>query len=76
MRGALPPRINKHDLEDLSGWPTSKGGQCRLCLGRPSSRTRSIISRSRFEDALVYKPLILSLKNEEFPNLVHKLSVI
>ena len=39
-------------------------------------RTRAIIGRSRFEAALVYKPRILSLKNEEFPFLVHKLSVI
>ena len=38
--------------------------------------TRAIISRSRFEATLVYKPQILSLKNEEFPFLVHKLSVI
>ena len=30
-------------------------------------RTRAIISRSRFEAALVYKPRILGLKNEEFP---------
>ena len=37
-------------------------------------RTRTIITRSRFEAALVYKPQILSLKNEEFPFLVHKLS--
>lgn len=39
-------------------------------------RTRAIIDRSRFEAALVYKPRILGLKNEEFPFLVHKLSVI
>ena len=39
-------------------------------------RTRAIISRSRFEAALVYKPRILGLKNEEFPFLVHKLSAI
>ena len=39
-------------------------------------RTRTIISCSRFEATLVYKPRILSLKNEEFPFLVHKLSVI
>ena len=37
---------------------------------------RAIIGRSRFEAALVYKPRILSLKNEEFTFLVHKLSVI
>ena len=37
-------------------------------------RTRAIIGRSQFEAALVYKPRILSLKNEEFPFLVHKLS--
>ena len=37
-------------------------------------RTRATISRSRFEAALVYKPRILSLKYEEFPFLVHKLS--
>ena len=39
-------------------------------------RTRAIISRSRFEAALVYKPRILSLKNEEFSFLEHKLSAI
>ena len=39
-------------------------------------RTRTIITRSRFETALVYKPRILDLKNEEFSFLVHKLSVI
>ena len=39
-------------------------------------RTRAIIGRSRFEAALVYKPRILGLKNEEFPFLVHKFSVI
>ena len=39
-------------------------------------RTRAIIGRSGFEAALVYKPRILGLKNEEFPFLVHKLSVI
>ena len=44
--------------------------------GRPIYRTRATISRSRFEAALVYKPRILSLKSEEFPFLVHKLSVI
>ena len=38
--------------------------------------TRAIIGRSRFEAALVYKPRILGLKNEEFPFLVHKLSLI
>ena len=37
---------------------------------------RAIIGRSRFEAALVYKQRILSLKNEEFPFLVHKLSAI
>ena len=39
-------------------------------------RTRAIIGRSWFEAALVYKPRILSLKNEEFPFLVHKLSAL
>ena len=39
-------------------------------------RTRAIITRSRFETALDYKPRILGLKNEEFPFLVHKWSVI
>ena len=39
-------------------------------------RTRTIITRSRFEAALVYKPRILSLKSEEFPFLVHKLCAI
>ena len=43
---------------------------------RTDYRTRATISRSRFEAALFYKPRILSLKNEEFPFLVHKLSVI
>ena len=39
-------------------------------------RTRAIIGRSQFEAALVYKLRILGLKIEEFPFLVHKLSVI
>ena len=39
-------------------------------------RTRAILGRSRFEAALIYKPRILDLKNEEFPFLIHKLSVI
>ena len=39
-------------------------------------RTRVIIARSRSETALKYKPRILGLKNEEFPFLVNKLSVI
>ena len=39
-------------------------------------RMRAIIGRSRFEAALVYKPRILGLKNEEFSFLVHKLYVI
>ena len=39
-------------------------------------RTRAIIGRSQFEAALVYKTRILGLKSEEFPFLVHKLSVI
>ena len=38
-------------------------------------RTRPIISRSRFEAALVYKPRILGLKIEEFLFLVHNWSV-
>ena len=42
----------------------------------PMYHTRAIISRSRFEAAPIYKPQILSLKNEEFPFLVHKLSAI
>ena len=36
----------------------------------------AIIDRSRFEAALDYKPGILSLRNEEFPFLVQKLSAI
>ena len=32
-------------------------------------RSRAIIGRSRFEAALVYKPRILGLKNEEIPFL-------
>ena len=39
-------------------------------------RTRAIITRSWSETALVYKPRILGLKNEEFSLLVHKWSVI
>ena len=39
-------------------------------------RTRAIITRSWFETALDYKPRILDPKIEEFPCLVHKLSVI
>ena len=46
------------------------------CVKIPIYRTRAIISRSGFEAALVYKPRILSLTNEEFPFLVHKLSAI
>ena len=45
-------------------------------MGTSIYRTRAIIGRSRFEAALVYKPRILGLKSEEFPFLVHKLSVI
>ena len=47
-----------------------------LCGRKIDYRTRAIIGRSRFEAALFYKPRILGLKNEEFPFLVHKLSVI
>ena len=47
-----------------------------LTISKYYYRTRAIISRSRFEAALVYKPRILSLKNEEFTFLVHKLSAI
>ena len=39
-------------------------------------RTRAIITRSWSVTALVYKLRILGLKNEEFPFLVHKWSVI
>ena len=39
-------------------------------------RTRAIITHSWSETALVYKPRILGLKNEEFLFLVHKWSVI
>ena len=39
-------------------------------------RTRAIITRSLFETALDYKPQILGPNIEEFPCLVHKLSVI
>ena len=35
-----------------------------------------IITHSLFEIALDYKPQILSPKIEEFPSLLHKLSVI
>ena len=40
----------------------------------PTYHTRAIIGRSRFEAALVSKPRMLGLKNEEFLFLVHKLS--
>ena len=43
---------------------------------QPRYRTRAIITRSRFETALDYKPRILGQAIEEFPRLVHKLSVI
>ena len=52
-------------------------GSCHL--DRASNveyRTRATITRSWSVTALVYKPRILGLKNEEFPLLVHKLSVI
>ena len=39
-------------------------------------RTRAIITRSWSETALLYKPRILGLKDEEFSFLVHKWSVI
>ena len=39
-------------------------------------RTRAIITRSWSVTTLVYKPRILGLKNEEFPFLVHKFSVV
>jgi hypothetical protein len=39
-------------------------------------RTCAIIVLSLFETALNYKPKILGYKIEEFPCLVHKLSVI
>ena len=39
-------------------------------------RMLAIITRSWSETALVYKPRILGLKNEEFSFLVHKWSVI
>ena len=45
-------------------------------LSKFKYRMHAIISRSWFEAALVYKPRILSLKNEKFPFLVHKLSAI
>ena len=39
-------------------------------------RTGAIMTRSWFETDLDYKPRILDPKFEEFPCLVHKLSVI
>ena len=39
-------------------------------------RTRINITRSWSVTALLYKPRILGLKNEEIPFVVHKLSVI
>ena len=52
--------------------------------GKPHNRlksqimyfTRAIITRSWFETARDYKPQILGPKFEEFPCLLHKLSVI
>ena len=59
-------------------WPLTVTieSQYNKALEYKAYRTLAIISRSRFEAALVYKPRILGLKNEEFPFLVHKLSVI
>ena len=37
----------------------------RFSTGHSKTYTRAIIGRSRFEAALVYKPRILGLKNEE-----------
>jgi hypothetical protein len=48
----------------------------KLSQDKNDYRTRAIIGGSWFEAALVYKPQILSLKNEEFLFLVHKLSAI
>ena len=45
-------------------------------IPRTIYRTRAILTRSWFETALDYKPRILGQAIEEFPRLVHKLSVI
>ena len=47
-----------------------------LNLITTKDRTLATITRSLFETALNYKPRILDQKIEEFPCLVHKLSVI
>jgi hypothetical protein len=66
----------------LSKWFPYARCNLRLLSTRPHAklclvyRTPAIISRSRFEAALVYKPQILRLKNKKFPFLVHKLSAI
>ena len=50
--------------------------QNKFVESKSKYRTRAIIARSWSETALVYKPRILGLKNEEFLFLVHKYSVI
>ena len=47
-----------------------------LTMQNNEYRTLATITCSWSVTALVYKPRILGLKNEEFPFLVHKLSVI
>ena len=59
-----------------SNWLPMSKAELLFSMSKIRYRTRAIIGRSRFEAALIYKPRILSLKNEEFPFLVHKLSAI
>ena len=63
-------------LKTIANFTMKSKTKIRVLLLDLEYRTRAIIGRSRFEAALVYKPHILGLKNEEFPFLVYKLSVI
>ena len=60
-----------------SVWPwTLRGSGQQTERADCNYRMRAIITRSWSETALVYKPRILGLKNEEFSFLVQKWSVI
>ena len=73
LNNSLTDKLKAH-------YTTNPTAQCRVVIWHCSAgiifRTRAIIGRSWFEAALVYKPRILNLKNEEFPFLVHKLFAI
>ena len=49
---------------------------CQIIIIKVINNTLAIITGSWFETALNYKPQILGSKIEEFPYLVHELSVI